>query len=108
MAVGEFPSVKEVAAIGVPSKLGEQELLIVVTPAPGMTIVPAELIHFLQDQLPYFMVPKYVRIVPELPKTPTQKVQKVVLREAGITADTWDRDADPTVSIRRERLESAK
>ena len=108
MAVGEFPSVKEVAAIGVPSKLGEQELLIVVTPAPGMTIAPAELIHFLQDQLPYFMVPKYVRIVPELPKTPTQKVQKVVLREAGITADTWDRDADPTVSIRRERLDSAK
>lgn len=29
----------------------------------------------------------------ELPKTPTQKIEKHVLRSAGVTADTWDRDA---------------
>jgi acyl-CoA synthetase (AMP-forming)/AMP-acid ligase II len=29
----------------------------------------------------------------ELAKTPTGKLQKTPLREAGITAATWDRDA---------------
>lgn len=41
----------------------------------------------------YFMVPRYVRIMGDLPKTPTEKVQKAVLREAGVTPDTWDREA---------------
>jgi crotonobetaine/carnitine-CoA ligase len=54
------------------------------------------------------MVPKYVRVIPELPKTPTQKVQKVVLRDTGITPDTWDRDTDPTISVRRERLAAGR
>ena len=106
-AICEHPAVKEAAAIGVPSKDGEQEVLAVVTLAPGSTIDPAELIRFLQDRLPHFMIPKYVRIIPELPKTPTQKIQKLALRETGITQDTWDRESDPTISIRRQRLEAA-
>jgi crotonobetaine/carnitine-CoA ligase len=28
-----------------------------------------------------------------LPKTPTERVQKHLLRSAGVTADTWDREA---------------
>lgn len=106
-AVCEYPAVKEAAAIGVPSKFGEQEILVVVTPASGQTLNPAALIRFLQNRLPHFMIPKYVRIISELPKTPTQKVQKLVLREAGITSDTWDRDTDPTINVRRQRLENA-
>ena len=51
----------------------------------------------------HFMVPRYVRIVPELPKTPTQKVQKNLLRDEGVTADTWDREA-AGIRVRRERL----
>ena len=105
-AVCEFPAVKEAAAVGVPSPFGEEEILIVVTPAPGRIVVPADLVRFLQQRLAHFMVPKYVRIIPELPKTPTQKVQKMVLRDAGITSDTWDRDTDPTISVRRERLDA--
>jgi acyl-CoA synthetase (AMP-forming)/AMP-acid ligase II len=38
------------------------------------------------------MIPRYVRFVTsELPKTPTGKFQKNVLRAAGI-ADCWDRE----------------
>jgi crotonobetaine/carnitine-CoA ligase len=37
------------------------------------------------------MVPRYVRVVDELPKIRTQKVQKHLLRTEGVTADTWDR-----------------
>jgi crotonobetaine/carnitine-CoA ligase len=41
----------------------------------------------------HFMIPRYIRIVNELPKTSTQKVQKVLLRQEGVTADTFDRVA---------------
>ena len=43
------------------------------------------------ESLPYFAVPRYVEILPELPKTPTAKVRKTELREAGVTAATRDR-----------------
>jgi len=41
----------------------------------------------------YFMVPRYLRVVDELPKTGTHRVQKATLRADAITADTWDREA---------------
>ena len=39
------------------------------------------------------MVPRYVDCVAELPKTPTGKIQRFPLREAGMTSTTWDREA---------------
>ena len=45
------------------------------------------------ERMPYFMVLRYIRFVEALPKTPTERVQKVKLREEGITADTFDREA---------------
>ena len=38
-------------------------------------------------------LPRYIRFVDSLPKTATERVQKVKLREEGITADTFDREA---------------
>jgi crotonobetaine/carnitine-CoA ligase len=46
------------------------------------------------------MVPRYLRFVDSLPKTPTERVQKVKLREEGVTPDTWDREAAGVV-VRR-------
>jgi crotonobetaine/carnitine-CoA ligase len=40
------------------------------------------------------MVPRYVEFVESLPRTDvTNRVKKNLLREAGITATTWDREA---------------
>ncbi|WP_416897387.1 MAG: AMP-binding protein [Minwuia sp.] len=91
--VGAHPSVREVAAIAVPNEMSEDEVMVVVAPVEGKTIDPVELIEFLTPRMAHFMVPRYVRIVDELPKTPTAKVQKVELRSEGVTADTWDREA---------------
>ena len=44
-------------------------------------------------RLPRHAVPRYLRLFDELPKTPTQKVEKFRLRSEGITADTVDREA---------------
>jgi crotonobetaine/carnitine-CoA ligase len=35
-------------------------------------------------------VPRYIEFVDNLPYTPTNKVQKFIMREAGITENTWD------------------
>jgi crotonobetaine/carnitine-CoA ligase len=43
--------------------------------------------------MPYFMVPRYIEYLEALPQTPSQKVRKKELREAGITLQTWDRVA---------------
>jgi hypothetical protein len=40
-----------------------------------------------------FMVPRYIEFLPRLPKTPTEKVEKFRLRQAGVTPGTWDRQA---------------
>ena len=91
--VGAHPTVREVAAIAVPNEMSEDEVMVVVAPVEGKTIDPVELIEFLRPRMAHFMVPRYVRIVAELPKTPTAKVQKAMLREQAVTADTWDREA---------------
>jgi len=43
--------------------------------------------------MPYFAVPRYIEYVSEIPKTANAKVRKNVLRERGVTPDTWDREA---------------
>jgi carnitine-CoA ligase len=88
--VNSHPSVTESAAVGVPSELGEEEVMIVVVPRDGHELDPAELIEFCAARMAAFMVPRYVRVCAELPKTPTEKIQKFQLRERG-TTDAWDR-----------------
>jgi crotonobetaine/carnitine-CoA ligase len=102
-AVRQFPDVDEVAAVGVESPIAEQEVLVAVTARPGRQVDPRGLIEFLIPKLPYFMVPRYVRVVTEIPKTETNKVRKVIFREQGITTDTWDRES-AGIHLRREKL----
>jgi crotonobetaine/carnitine-CoA ligase len=42
--------------------------------------------------MPHFMVPRYIDMVDDLPRTPTQKVQKHLLRQRGVGDGTWDRE----------------
>ena len=105
--VVQHPAVREAAAVGVPSEVGEEDVLVVVAPVQGASVDPSELLEFLRPRMAHFMVPRYVRIVPELPKTPTAKVQKNVLREQGITPDTWDRER-AGVRVRMDRIGSAE
>jgi crotonobetaine/carnitine-CoA ligase len=99
------PAVAEAAAIPVPSPdTQEEEVKIVVRLAAGATLHPRDLIGFLVDRLPYFMVPRYVELADELPKTPSLKVEKYKLRQAGITPQTWDRVAAGIV-LKRDKLD---
>jgi len=97
------PAVREVAAVAARAELVEDEVLAVIAPIPGADLDPAELIEFLRPRCAHHMIPRYVRVVEELPKTPTAKVKKAELRAAGVTPDTWDREAAGVV-VRGERL----
>jgi len=89
----EHPAVFEVAAFGVPSEWGEEDVMVVVVPRPGASISPDDVPAFLEPRVPRYMVPRYVEVAEGLPKTPTEKVRKAVLRERGVTTATWDRSA---------------
>jgi carnitine-CoA ligase len=93
--VADHPQIKEAAVIGVKAGEGassEDEIMVVCIPE-GPAPDPAEFTHWMAERMPYFMVPRYIRFVQALPKTPTERVQKVKLRDEGITADTFDREA---------------
>jgi crotonobetaine/carnitine-CoA ligase len=87
------PAVREAAAIPVPSELGEDEVMLVVSLTPGQSITPLQLLEFMAPRMAHFMLPRFIRILAELPKTPTAKIEKHRLRAEGITPDSWDRDA---------------
>ncbi len=96
--INEHPDVYESAVVAVPSALTEDDIKAVVVPREGRTVDPRELTAFLVDRLPYFMVPRYLEFRDALPKTPTQKVHKHVLRESGVAG--WDREA-AGITLRR-------
>ncbi|NUV43801.1 ATP-dependent acyl-CoA ligase [Streptomyces sp. CAI-24] len=98
------PGVLEAAAVAVPGDEGEDEVLLVVADRdPDAPVDPAELLEFLRGRLAHFMLPRYIRTLPELPKTPTGKPTKHTLRAEGVVAGTWDREA-AGIRIRREKI----
>jgi crotonobetaine/carnitine-CoA ligase len=90
--INAHPKVAESAVIPVPSEVGEDEVKAVVILKEGETLDPAELVAFCEANMARFAVPRYVEYIPELPRTPTQKVEKYKLRNAGVTPSTWDRE----------------
>ena len=84
------PDVAEAAVFAVPNSLGEDSVMVALVVGDGKTLPPEDLISFVSPRLPYFAVPRYVDILDHLPKTSTQKIQKEVLRNRGVTDRTWD------------------
>src|SRR6202034_2925829 len=64
-----YPGVREAAAVAVKSEVSEDEVLVVVSMVPGNSLDPSELIAFLRPRMAHFMVPRFIRIMEELPKT---------------------------------------
>ena len=95
------PDVKDAAAIGVPSPLGEQDIMVVVVPRPGCRPQPEALLQYLRPRMAHYMLPRYIRYADDLPRTPSARVQKHMLRDEGVTPDTWDREAAGIV-VRRD------
>jgi crotonobetaine/carnitine-CoA ligase len=92
-AVLAHPSVAQAAAVGVDSEWGDEEILVAVVPAASGTVVVEQLVEFLRDRVPRYALPRFVRVLPALPRTQsTNRVIKTELRRHGVTPDTWDRN----------------
>jgi crotonobetaine/carnitine-CoA ligase len=78
--IQSHPGVFEVAALPVPSELGEDEILVAIVPKPGATLTPREIAQWCAERLAAMKVPRFVLLVDELPHTPTHKVAKQVLK----------------------------
>jgi len=90
--VNAHPCVKESAAVAVPSELGEDDVKICVVLTQAASLTEEELIQYCKQRMGYYLVPRYVEFKESLPKTPTEKIERLKLKQEGITANTWDRE----------------
>lgn len=91
-AVCSHPDVAQAAAVAVPSESGEDEVMVFLVPAPGVSIDIAGLIAHLADRVPKFAMPRFFEVLDGFPTTQaTFRTQKVVLRDRGRGEQTFDR-----------------
>jgi crotonobetaine/carnitine-CoA ligase len=86
----EHVDVLDCAAIGVPSEVGDEDVAVLVVLRAGTMLGAADLAAFMADRLPRFAVPRFVEVVDELPKTPSERVNKAEVRARGLTAAAVD------------------
>jgi len=92
--VQAHPDIAEAACVAHPSDFGaDDEVKVFCVLREGAGIDWAEVVRFLAERMPYFTVPRYFEPIDALPKTPTNRVQKHLLRARGNGAETWDREA---------------
>ncbi|MDN3272618.1 ATP-dependent acyl-CoA ligase [Frankia sp. RB7] len=98
--IQSHPAVAACAIYPLPSELGEDEVAAAILLEPGQSLEPLDIVRHCEGQIAYFAIPRYVRILSQMPLTENGKIKKGVLRDAGVTADTWDREA-AGVKVRR-------
>jgi crotonobetaine/carnitine-CoA ligase len=82
-ALNALDGVLESAVVAVPSDLGdmsEDDIAVYFTVKPGAGLDAEKLDELARANLSRYMMPRYIRVVDELPKTPTAKIRKDVLR----------------------------
>jgi crotonobetaine/carnitine-CoA ligase len=89
--LGRLPGVQDVAAVGVPSELTEEDLLVAVVPADGSLDVPA-VRAWCRDHLPRHAWPRYVVLLDQLPRNAATKVRKHALRTPEVLRASDDAD----------------
>jgi long-chain acyl-CoA synthetase len=78
-ALLRHPAVLEAAAVGIPDENYGQEIMACVVLKPGSRCTAEELAAFARSELGRFKAPKVIRLVDELPKGPSGKVQRLKL-----------------------------
>ena len=94
--LGSHPLVAESAVVAVADPIRQEEVKACIVLANGATpedLPPEQLWQFCAEHLAPFKVPRYLDYRSELPKTPSSKVQKNLLREEGLAAGVVDREA---------------
>ncbi len=94
--LNSHPLIAESAVVAVDDPIRQEEVKACIVLAEGASsdgLPPAQLWEFCAEHLAPFKIPRYLDYRPELPKTPSSKVQKNLLREEGLAAGVVDRQA---------------
>ncbi len=93
--IKRHPSVLDCAVIAVPSELGEDEVKAYLTPRQPSQIDPEQIVRWCAENLAYFKVPRYIEVRDELPRTPSLRVRKDLLRQErdNLVEGCFDREA---------------
>jgi crotonobetaine/carnitine-CoA ligase len=94
-AVASHPDVREAAAVGMRSELSEDDIKVFVVAQPGAQPRPEDILAHCHGLVPTYMVPRYVEFIDQLPKTPTQKVERFKLAARPLGENTWDSELQP-------------
>ena len=79
--IKRHPGVLDCAVIAVPSELGEDEVKAYVLPRAAGAVEPQDVVYWCAENLAYFKVPRYIELREDLPRTPSLRVRKDVLRQ---------------------------
>ena len=100
--VEKYPAVAECAAFGVPSELGEDDVMIWIRPKEGTEVDLKGLMRHCSENMAYFMIPSYVVVVEEIPRTGTLRVTKGDMKKRGVTERTWNREKEmPELELKK-------
>jgi carnitine-CoA ligase len=85
----KHPAIEDCAMIPVATDVGEQDIKLFVKPKPGAAIDPRELSDWLQSRLAAYQLPRYIAVIDDFERTPSQRIMKHHLPKT--TDDAWDR-----------------
>lgn len=106
-ALMNSPQVQDVAVVGVPSELGEDEVKACIVLAAGAAPSPEDLLRHCVATMPYFAVPRFIEFYEALPRNEVGRVQKFVLRADHAGRPGWDREAAGVKVTRHSAAELA-
>lgn len=88
----QHDAIEASAMVGVAADIGEQDIKLFVKPKPGRKIDPRELSRWLSQRIAPYQNPRYIAIVSDFERTPTERIVKHKLSKA--LDDCWDRLSD--------------
>ena len=83
------PDVELAAAVGVPSEMGDEDILAAVKLRDGAEFSADALKSWCEERLAAIKVPRYVLLTDDLPLTSTHKVQKLQFRKTVLDNRLW-------------------
>lgn len=92
--LNSHPDVVQCAVVGVKvaGAGGEDEVMACVVPG-SRTLDARTLLDWCVPRMPRFALPRFIQFIDEIERTASGKIRKQAIRDAGITASTWDRES---------------
>lgn len=82
-------AVTDCAVVPIKGELADNEIMVVIVSSSG-GFAKEEFFAWCAEQMPHYMVPRYIQLVEDMPRGHSGKVEKHKLKAAGVTNGTWD------------------